>query len=101
MKRMKVERVPITEASSSLRKLARRIHEKKSYLILEDRGEPVVGIMDADELEDYLELQDEEVQAEIRESFRDYREGRARPATDFLAELEAEIAAQPRWRERR
>ena len=46
--------------------------------------------MDVDEFEDFLELKNQEVRAHIRESHKEYRDGKSRPAEDFLAELEAE-----------
>ena len=94
MKRVKatVHRIPLTEARASLRQIARRIHERKSYLILEDQGEPLVGLMDADEMEDYLELQDPELQAQIEEGYQEYLRGELREdAWEHLARLEQEL----------
>jgi hypothetical protein len=48
------ERVPITKARMLLGHLARRVHVHKEYFILERGGFPVMGIMDAAELEAYL-----------------------------------------------
>jgi hypothetical protein len=53
-----VQRMPITEARINLGQLARRAHVNKEYFILEKAGIPVIGILDADELEDYLESKD-------------------------------------------
>ncbi len=84
-----VNRLPITKARINLGQLAKRAHLKGEYFILEKDGIPVVGIMDADELEDYLELRDRRVSAQIRQSNRDIRAGRTRPAEDLLKELKA------------
>ena len=54
--------------------------------------------MDADELEDYLELRDPEVKAQIRQSNLDIRTGRTRPAEDLLHELNANSAKPSRRR---
>ncbi|OFV95982.1 MAG: hypothetical protein A3H94_08625 [Acidobacteria bacterium RIFCSPLOWO2_02_FULL_60_20] len=67
-------------------------------MILEKGGIPVVGLMDADELEDYLEIHDPVVQEHIRKSNEEYRAGKSRPAEDFLAELLAEDAKAKRRR---
>jgi len=40
----------------------------KEYFVLEKDGIPVAGILDIDELEDYLELSDPTVKRQIRES---------------------------------
>ena len=82
-----VSTIPITKARTNLGALAKRVHLNKEYFILEKDGIPIVGIMDADELEDYLELQDPKVKRDIAKSTQEFREGKGRPARDFLAEL--------------
>jgi antitoxin (DNA-binding transcriptional repressor) of toxin-antitoxin stability system len=84
-----VNRIPITKARINLAQLAKRAHLDGEYIILEKDGIPVAGMMDADELEDYLELRDSRVKAQIRQSNRDLRVGRTRPAGDVLKELRA------------
>jgi hypothetical protein len=64
---------------------------------LEKDGIPVIGIMAADELEDYLELRDPNVRDQIRQSNQDILAGRTRPAEELIAELGA-IATKPRRR---
>jgi hypothetical protein len=84
-----VNHLPITKARINLGQLAKRAHLKGEYFILEKDGIPIVGIMDADELEDYLELRDPKVRPQIRQSNLDIRAGRTRPAGDVLQELKA------------
>ncbi len=84
-----VHSIPITKARINLGQLAKRAHINKEYFILEKDGIPVIGIMDIDEFEDYLELQDPKLKKQIRQSFSEYRKGTAKPARDFLAELRA------------
>ena len=45
--------------------------------------------MNADELEDYLELRNHKGKAQIRQSNLDIRDGRTRPAEDLLQDLKA------------
>lgn len=85
-----VHHVAITKARVNLGQLVKRVHVNKEYFILEKDGIPVAGIMDADELEDYLELQDPKVRKIIDESKADRAAGRTRPVQDFLAELKSE-----------
>src|SRR3989442_785392 len=82
-----VHRLPITKARVNLGQVARRVHLNKEYFILEKDGIPIVGIMGADELEDYLEARDPKVREHIRKSHEDFLAGRHRPAEDLLAEL--------------
>ena len=87
-----VNRVPITKARINLGQLAKRAHVNKEYFILEKDGIPVIGIMDADEMEDYLELRFPKVKAQIRQSNKDIAAGRTRPAGDLLQGLLAGAA---------
>lgn len=82
-----VYRIPITKARVNLGQVVRRVHLNKEYFILEKDGIPVAGLMDADELENYLELQDPTIRRQIEESNADIRAGRTRPAVALLAEL--------------
>ena len=84
-----VHSIPITKARINLGQLAKRAHINKEYFILEKDGIPVIGIMDIDEFEDYLELQDPTLKKRIRQSFSEYKKGKAKPARDFLSQLRA------------
>src|SRR5271156_5734201 len=94
-----IHHLPITKARVILGQLVRRVNRSKEYFILEKDGIPVAGIMGADELEDYLELQDPKVREHIRKSNADHLAGRSRPAKDFLTELRA--GAQPAPKKKR
>ena len=49
---------------------------------------PIAAFMDAEEFEDYLELQDPEVKRHVAASTKEYREGKSFPAEDLIAESE-------------
>lgn len=85
-----VEHLPLTKARNSLGAVVKRVHLGKKYIILEKDGIPLAGMMDIDEFEDYLELRDPKVQADIRRSTAEYLAGKSRPAAEFLTELRAE-----------
>ena len=55
------------------------------YFILEKDGISVIGIMDADEMEDYLELQDPKIRKHIRKSQGEFLAGKTRPIDEFLS----------------
>ena len=82
-----VNHLPITKARINLGQLAKRAHLGHEYFILEKDGIPVIGIMGADELEDYLGLKDARVTAQIQASNKDVKAGRVRPAEALLKEL--------------
>ena len=93
-----VNHLPITKARINLGQLAKRAHAGNEYFILEKDGIPVIGIMGADELEDYLEQKDARVNAQIRESNKDIKAGRVRPAMELLKELAVGSAKPSRIR---
>jgi antitoxin (DNA-binding transcriptional repressor) of toxin-antitoxin stability system len=82
-----INRLPITKARINLGQIARRAHNGNEYFILEKDGIPVIGIMAADELEDYLELRNPKVKASIAASRKDLASGKTRPVGKLLAEL--------------
>ena len=86
---MTVHRVPITEARRNLGQIARRTAVNGEYFILEKDGIPIIGIMGPEELEDYLELRDPNVKAQLKKSRADHLAGRTRPASELSRELNA------------
>ena len=85
-----VHRIPLTKARHNLGAVIKRVHINKEYFILERDGIPVAGLMDADEFEDYLELRDPKVQADIKKSAEEHRAGKGQPVREFLAGLRRE-----------
>jgi PHD/YefM family antitoxin component YafN of YafNO toxin-antitoxin module len=79
-----VHRLPLTKARVNLGQVVKRAHVNKEYFILEKDGIPVVGILDAEELEDYLELQNSKMRRAIEESNSDVAAGRTKPAAALL-----------------
>lgn len=90
--RAKVYHIPITKARINLGQVVRRAHLEKEYFILEKDGIPIAGILDADELEDYLELRDEKLQKRIKEGHQEYLRGNVQDARELLEELRNEAA---------
>ncbi len=83
-----VHRIPLTKARINLGQVVRRAHVNREYFILEKDGIPVVGIMHVDDLEDYLEQQDRSLKEQIKTGYQEYRDGRARDASEFVKELQ-------------
>lgn len=95
-----VYRLPLTKARVNLGSVVRRVHLNKEYVILEKDGIPVAGLMDADELEDYLEVRDPKVREHIRKSHKEFLAGKSRPIEEFLAERAARQVGRPKRRQR-
>jgi hypothetical protein len=85
--RKTIHRMAITKARINLGQVARRAHVNREYFILEKDGIPVAGILSADELEDYLEMQEPGLKARIRQGNEEYRQGKGRDAREFVSEL--------------
>ncbi len=96
-----VHRLPLTKARINLGSVVRRVHLNKEYIILEKDGIPIAGIMDIDELEDYLELQDPGLKKQIADGYASYRRGEVRDANEFLNELTASIGKKKKSRARK
>ena len=90
-----ISRLPITKARINLGQIARRAHNNNEYFILEKDGIPVIGIMAADELEDYLELRDPKVKASIAASQKDCRAHCRRATTKTTAASARTVLEQP------
>ena len=84
----KVHRIAITKARINLGQVVRRVSTNKECFILEKDGIPVAGIIDVDELEDYLELQDANLSRRIKEGYAEHSRGESRDLDEFLTELE-------------
>ncbi len=82
-----INRLPITKARINLGQIARRAHNGREYFILEKDGIPVIGIMAADELEDYLESRSPKVEAPIAPSRNEGAGAISRLASKFLSGL--------------
>ena len=82
-----IHHLPITKARVNLGQVVKRVHLDKEYFILEKDGIHVIGIMGAEELEDYLELRDPRVREHIGKSHAEYKAGKGRPIGEFLAEI--------------
>ncbi len=82
-----VHRMAITKARINLGQVARRAHVNGDYFILEKDGIPVAGVLSAEELEDYLEMRDPGMKAQIRKSNEEYRAGKGRAVGEIVSEV--------------
>jgi prevent-host-death family protein len=82
----KISQFSATQAKMRFAELVQRVQQGHEYIIVEQDGIPVLGIMDAHELEDYLDLRDEVLQAQICQGYQEYQAGQARPVEKVLAE---------------
>jgi len=51
----------------------------------------ILSEMDAEELEDYLDVRNPSIKAQIREGYEEYKAGKTRTSSEFFAELHSEL----------
>lgn len=79
--------VPITKARVNLGALVKRARLGKEYFVLEKDGYPVVGLMDIDEFEDFLESRDPDFRKLIAKSYGEYKKGKIKPVDLIIKKL--------------
>jgi len=84
-----VNHLTVTKARANLGSIIRRGPVKDEYFVLEKNGTPITGMMDADELEDYLDIHDPKTIRDIEASRRDFKAGRFRTLDSFITELKS------------
>ena len=82
-----VNRLALTKARINLGQVVRRVHLNREVFILEKDGIPVAGLMHVDDLEDYLDQQDEGLKEQIKTGYQDYLAGRTREVGEFLEDM--------------
>ena len=82
-----IHHIPITQARINLGAITKRAYLKKEVFILEKDGIPIAGLLNIDDLEDYLEMNDPVIRKHIEKSHDDYLNGKVTPARAMLAEL--------------
>jgi PHD/YefM family antitoxin component YafN of YafNO toxin-antitoxin module len=82
-----VHHIPITKARTNLGQVVRRAHLNRECFVLEKDGIPVAGLMNVDDMEDWLELQDPGMRKQIAEGYAAYQLGDTTSLDDFLAEV--------------
>ena len=97
----RIQRVPIRRAQINLDAVVKRVQTDSEYVVLQQDGVSVAAVMNIDEFEDYLELHDPKVRADIAQSRKEFEAGKSRPAEELLRELQARAAKRGKVARRR
>lgn len=89
-----VHRLPLTEARNNLGKVVRRVHINNETFILEKDGIPIAALMNISDFEDYIDTQDSKLNRQIKQSYKEYLQGKARPIEEFITELKSATSKQ-------
>ena len=82
-----VHHIPITKARINLGQVVRRAHLNRECFVLEKDGIPVAGIMNVDDMENWLEQQDLGMRTQIAEGYAEYQEGNTTSLDEFIADV--------------
>lgn len=82
-----VHHIPITKARINLGQVVRRAHLNRECFVLEKDGIPVAGLMNVDDMEDWLEQQDPSMRTQIAEGYAEYQEGDTTPLDAFITDV--------------
>ncbi len=82
-----VHHIPITKARINLGQIVRRAHLNREYFVLEKDGIPVAGIINVDEMEDWLEQQNPGMCTQIAEGYAEYQKGDTTSLDEFITDV--------------
>lgn len=82
-----IHHIPLTKARINLGALIKAVHLHHDCIVLEKDGYPVAGILNIDELEDYLETRDSKTQKDISRSHQDFTRGDYKTIQETLQKL--------------
>ena len=82
-----VHHIPITKARINLGQVVRRAHLNREYFVLEKDGIPVAGIINVDEMEDWLEQQNPGMCTQIAEGYAEYQKGDTTSLDEFITDV--------------
>ncbi len=85
-----VHHIPITKARINLGQVVRRVHLNRECFVLEKDGIPVAGIMNVDDMENWLEQQSPGMGTQIAEGYAEYQKGDTTSLDAFITEVRRE-----------
>ena len=78
--------ISLDKATKELPNIVEKL-QSGDYVIVEKNGKPVAGIVDADDMDDFAELQNKTLKNQIKKGYLKFKRGKARLASSLLAEL--------------
>jgi hypothetical protein len=98
-KRRKVQLLPISKARMSFGSVIQRAHQNRELFVIEKGGVPMAAVMGLDDLDDFLDMFDEDLKAQIAEGWAEYKRGELKKTgQEFLDELRGELHGERRKR---
>jgi len=82
-----IKTIQATKLRANFKDALSHVKESKQPLIITERGVPTSVLLDIDEFEDYLMMQDENALAELRQSEKEYKEGKVHTFEDVFGDI--------------
>ena len=82
-----VHHIPITKARINLGQVVRRTYLNRECFVLEKDGIPVAGIINVDDMADWLEQQDPSMRTQIAEGYAEYQKGDTTSLDEFITDV--------------
>ena len=81
-----VKTLSIQEAKDKLPGIVEKLRSG-DFVVVEKQGKPIAGIVDFEDMEDFLELNNAPLQKQIQGGYREFKTGKAVHARVFLKTL--------------
>jgi antitoxin (DNA-binding transcriptional repressor) of toxin-antitoxin stability system len=79
--------ISVENATKQLPHIVEKLR-KGTYVVLQKNGLPVAGIVDASDMEDFLELRDPSLNKQITKGYKEFNKGKATSGRTFLQSLQ-------------
>jgi len=81
-----VKTLSIQEAKDKLPGIIEKLRSG-DFVVVEKQGKPIAGIVDFEDMEDFIELNNASLQKQIQNGYKEFKTGKANPARAFLKTL--------------
>jgi antitoxin (DNA-binding transcriptional repressor) of toxin-antitoxin stability system len=78
--------ISIKKATEDLPNIVEKLRSG-SYIILQKKGRPIAGILDVDDMEDFLELQNSSLKIQIKSGYKEFKKDKTVSGRSFLQSL--------------
>ena len=82
-----IKTIQATKLRAHFKDALGHVKKTKQPLIITERGVPTSVLIDIDEFEDYLMMQDKKSLAELKQSEKEYKEGKVHTLEDVFGDI--------------
>ena len=78
-----VKTLSIQEAKDKLPGIIEKLRSG-DFVVVEKQGKPIAGIVDFEDMEDFIELNNASLQKQIQNGYKEFKTGKAKPSPPFF-----------------